>query len=211
MRTGDILSMTLAALGLFMVMALSSGCASRVSIEDPVAERHAPPDFHLDILTVVSGATGPDAPFHARPGRFVLTPDGALHGHWGDEVTLRGMPPVIRMLSRAEIDALWQHAGHNGFLSTEASDPIGNLEMVRPPDGQITQLVSVTMDGRVLNFARTWIVDDEPDPEMTRLIRAIGHLAWGSDLERMRPPRLPRRYDFGADPYARYRAGGAVD
>jgi len=43
------------------------------------------------------------------------------------------------------------------------------------------------------------------DPRLRAAIRRIAALAWAADLPPDGVPRYPERYDFGPDPWARYR------
>ena len=42
-------------------------------------------------------------------------------------------------------------------------------------------------------------------PWAAALVRHLAGLAWATDLPQKRIRTIPRRYDFGPDPYARYR------
>jgi hypothetical protein len=46
----------------------------------------------------------------------------------------------------------------------------------------------------------------DEDPRLRAAIRRIAALAWAADLPPDGVPRYPERYDFGPDPWARYRA-----
>jgi len=164
-----------------------------------------PADFSLD-LTVwadVAAAGQPDAAPHVRPGRFILFCDGSLHWSGRVEDPEHEMPPLRRILRRADMAALWTLIRQLGMDDVTKATPAVNVRLVAPPPGQVLYLAVLTGDGQRWAFQRQAASPDQPDPAMTSLVRRLRELAWADAVGVA--PLAPRRYDFGADPYARYR------
>ena len=75
--------------------------------------------------------------------------------------------------------------------------------MKRPKSGDDAVVGLCSLDGVPLRFRSRAGDDESLDPRMTRLLDRMGELAWiDADAD---APAIPSRYDFGPDPYARYR------
>ena len=81
--------------------------------------------------------------------------------------------------------------------------PLVNVHLVEPPAGDVLYLAVLTGDGRRWAFQRQTPVADPPDPAMAGLVGRLAELAWADVPDEA--PGVPRRHDFGRDPYARYR------
>lgn len=201
-----LLSLVLLVLGPAMI-----GCAGRVSLaSDPGA---APADFTID-LTVLSDeefSRRIGAEFH--PGRYVVLPDGTLHAHIGPVERRAGeIPALVRTLDHRQVNALWQLVQELGFTDPSQEDAAGNLDLIETQPNQVTYLASIVAEGTRLNYGRAVSATEATDLRFSRLTRVLAGLAWVSD----EPPaesarRIPRRYDFGPDPYARYRQSTGGD
>jgi len=166
-----------------------------------------PADFSLDLTVWADGAgttagqTGPDP--HLRAGRFILFCDGSLHWSGRVENPDDEMPPLRRILRRADMAALWTLIRQLGMDDVTNSTPAVNVRLVEPPPGEVMYLAVLTGDGQRWAFQRHASSQDQPDPAMTSLVGRLSELAWGDLVDVV--PTAPRRYDFGPDPYARYR------
>lgn len=175
---------------------------------DPFAA--VPDDFTLDITVVRGPALSADdpaprapAPVFARPGHWVLLADGSLHWAGGQDPAAQGLPPRRRVLDLPEVARLWLLAGQLGL-----ADPAGAMAPVNPRllevrPGQVAYLAILTGRGRRWAYERRVDAGQPADEVMARFIGRLAELAW------IEPPvRLDRDetgYDFGPDPYARYR------
>ncbi len=166
-----------------------------------------PADFSLDMTVwadVADAAAGqPDADPHLRTGRFILFCDGSLHWSGRVEAPEDEMPPLRRILRRADMAALWTLIRQLGMDDATKATPAVNIRLVEPPPGAVLYLAVLTGDGRRWAFQRQAPTPDQPDPAMTILVGRLRELAWADPADPV--PAAPRRYDFGADPYARYR------
>ncbi len=166
-----------------------------------------PADFSLDLTIWADDAgagprqPGPDP--HLRAGRFILFCDGSLHWSGRVEHPEDEMPPLRRILRRADMAALWTLIRQLGMDDVTKATPAVNVRLVEPPPREVLYLAVLTGDGQRWAFQRHAISPDQPDPAMTRLVGRLSELAWGDLVDVV--PLTPRRYDFGLDPYARYR------
>ncbi len=201
---------SLLLVGLFLL----TGCAASgppppatgvtTSQTDPL---EVPADFSLDLTVwadiAVPTAGQPDADPHVRAGRFILFCDGSLHWSGRVEDPEDEMPPLRRILRRADMAALWTLIRQLGMDDATKATPAVNVRLVEPPPGEVLYLVVLTADGQRWAFRRQAPSRDQPDAAMASLVGRLRELAWADRADPV--PAAPRRYDFGADPYARYR------
>lgn len=195
-----------------LLLLVMAGCSTAPGGYSAGAEM-APADFSID-FTVLAGDEGQvrHGAEH-RAARYVVLPDGTLHARVeAAESRADGVPRYVRTLHRAETDALWRLTRDLGLTDPVNVDAVGNLDLYESQAGQTAYLVAVVSEGRRLNFGRAFSGEDVLDDRLVRLARTLAGLAWvrdEPDVEATR--RIPRRYDFGPDPYARYRmnTGGA--
>jgi hypothetical protein len=190
-----------------------TGCASatdRMQLS-AMADRGAPDDFALDVTILTDKAWPPDPQAHMRSGRFILFSDGSLH--YGVD-PIRGsnwVPGITRTLSRAQVVELWELASQ--LDATDAGSPRApeNLKGVKPASGQMVYLVVCNAWEDRWQFVERFEAGREPasDAPMTALIRRLAALAWVTDLPTPEPFIIPKRYDFGPDPYERFRTTAA--
>ena len=78
-----------------------------------------------------------------------------------------------------------------------------NVHLVEPSPEEVRYLVVLTAFGERWAFQRSSPVGTPPDAAIASLVERLALLVW----EDVRPPApiIPRRHDFGPDPYARYR------
>jgi hypothetical protein len=199
----------------WMVMAmlagavLFAGCrAQQRESADPLGA--APTDFSVEV-SVMTGTEVPATAAHLRQCRYVLFADGSLFA--GDdaarEQSADWLPPLTRVLTRRQVAEVWSLAQQLGFTNSQASHGAINFKTIHPAAGEVAYLASFRGRGQRWSFVRL----DDPaaaDPAMTEFVRALGRLAWASDALPAEVRVLPKRYDFGPDPYARFtQPGGA--
>lgn len=165
----------------------------------------APDDFTVDLTILRAEDAEPTVPVHLRPGRFVLFPDGSLHFGLDEDRGIGWLPLPRRALSRAQVAELWSDIQQLGFTEFARTDPLTNWNDLEPPADQVVYLLALTGHGKRWGFQRTIDVDGPGDSAISALTRRLAHLAWASDLPPPQSPVIPRRYDFGDDPYQRYR------
>jgi hypothetical protein len=213
-----------AALGV-MLMAIA-GCAGPNRV-DPADVAALPDDFTLDVSVAAGRKVGTQHGAHLQPMRYVVTPDGALRS--GDASISAGssvdsLPGVIRMLNRQQMESLWALVREAGLADPSRREPPTNLALFAAPDDQtiyLAQIQASEVNWSVRGPAPITLAaadhstadhSTEPtesiasvDPTLTALVKRLAALAWVSDepAGAQRPP--PVRYDFGPDPYARYR------
>ncbi len=186
------------------LIALLGGCAGGSTGErDPLGA--VPPDFSVDVSVWADAAASrqhhPDA--YARPGRYVVLADGSLHWTAKPQRPDEGLPPCRRFLSRRDVAELWSLIQQLGMDDPRRGDAPLNVKLIEPEARQLVYLAVLTGRGDAWAFLRRADADQAPDYAMLRLIDQLSMLAW-SDVETPTPAG-PRRYDFGPDPYARYR------
>jgi hypothetical protein len=205
-------------------IALPMGCASSGSNLGEPAEPAAaaavpgersdalptlPDDLTID-LTVLPGADYRDATqpafakSHIVQSKYILFPDGSLHGDRGRTMSVLTRPARIRTLSRETVADLWGLLDSAGFTALEETGFRGNPALLAPGPSEVLTVLSVRAEGVQGTFIRRGAID-ALDPAMTRVVRAIARLAWTTDDPPIEAFVQPIRYDLGDDPYARYR------
>jgi hypothetical protein len=184
--------------GLIFVL-IAGGCASTERAV-PVSDV-APADFTLE-ATVMRGPAAPPAEDVAqRPSRYVLFPDGSLHSEVAVGVRPTHLPARMRTLSREQVDGLWRDAVALDLADPDRGEPPTSMAMEATPAG-ITNLLVFSAGGRRWMFRA---VDPGPDDASTRIVHELARLAWTSRYPDPEVMIIPRRYDLGPDPYARFR------
>jgi hypothetical protein len=201
---------TLAFFGAAAIAALAlapigpSGCAStqRSAAEDPIGR--VPGDLWIEV-DVSPGRTVSDrAKVEERRARFVLLPDGSLHGESDRVPEDRMRPARVRKLSREQMADIWGLLASAGFTDSALADTRGNVKLLEPAAGEILATLEVHADGERFAFVRRYAPGGEDQPALRRAIRAIASLGWASDEALAESAELPLRYDLGPDPYARF-------
>lgn len=187
---------------LLMISGLVS-CAAPPRAEGPADA--VPADFAVDVAILLGPEADPPPLAHRRPGRLMLLPDGTLRYDPESDLGPNRRPGITRRLTAGEIAEVWDVAVAAGLTDADAADPMVNLQRVRPePDGLVYHL-EFAGDDRRWQFHRSGPVDAAEEDALSGFVRHLADLAWATD----EPPRavraLPLRYDFGPDPYARYR------
>ncbi len=132
-------------------------------------------------------------------GQFLLDPDGLLqYGPLGAR-NADWQPTATRLLTRDERAEVWLLVRQLGYAD--------------PADGQVT-IASPSQPGAcrlsLTGWDTRWSFASHVGSEQTSdaaMLQLVDRLAGLLRLEPNRPTRtiIPRRYDFGPDPYARYR------
>ena len=165
-----------------------------------------PDDFSVDI-TILSAQDGSAA--ESRTARYVLFPDGTLHYAARPGRGPNTLPPIVRRLSRTQVEAVWSRIRQLGLTEPAFADPVRNFRKVWPPvEGRI-YLFAFTAGGQYWNFTRKVDPGAELDPALLAFLRTMGSLAWAQDTDLLPVKVKPRRFDYGPDPYAVYRANQA--
>ncbi|MEC9157885.1 MAG: hypothetical protein VX403_03850 [Planctomycetota bacterium] len=186
----------------------SGGCAPKdgaspvrmARLPDPLTE--VPPDFEVEIRVMVGDRVTDRTLLQRRRVSMLLLPDGSLHAATGRFVLPGLRPGLARTLYQEQVAEVWKLVESLGLLER------GEIpeRPVRPPGRkEIVRVVELTSDN-VRRRVVERVVAADSDPAVTELIRTMGQLAWLRDAP---PPANliePLRYDFGPDPWARYRA-----
>lgn len=192
------------------MMMLAVGCAQKQRVSaDPLGV--APTDFAIELTILTGPETFASNEVQLRQSRYVMFADGSLYQ--GDDVErLRGadwLPPLTRVLTRRQVAEIWSLAQQLGLTNPDNPTVEANFKLVQTaPDG-VMYLTAITGWGERWTFVRPSSFDS-PDPAMTHLARALAKLAWSSDQPASAAMIMPKRYDFGPDPYARYRQPGGA-
>lgn len=194
------------ASALAVAAVLSGGCAGGRLASGPAG---APPDLTVD-LVILRGQDLPDrAGAHARPARFLLRADGSLHFAAADredgEPLPDLLPPRVRTLDRGQVAELWSLLVELGFAGGAAEPPVVNENLVAVARDETTYVISIGAAGAYRSHVLRWSGEPAPSSGGVRLARRLAELAWVSDSPKPRFATMPRRFDFGPDPYARYR------
>ena len=186
------------------MLLLLPGCATAPQLSpDPLDA--LPIDFSID-ATTLTGAAIPRSPeAHLRSSRSVLFADGSLHYGSDPDLGTGWLPPRARTLSREQVADVWALARELGLTNPAFAEPPVNFKLVEPAPNDIMYVVSITGDGDRWSYIRSFRLDEEPDPALAPMMRRLARLAWATDLPEAGVRVIPRRYDFGPDPYARYR------
>ncbi len=167
-------------------------------------ELEPPADFSLDLVVMIGeGARSEPSPSEVR---CVVFADGSLR--FGEEGGgAETLPGLTRILTREQMNELWSLTRTLGLAEIELAQPAVNLALIEPGPGEVAFLLEVTGDGKRWSHVDVLDVMADDPPPVYRLARTLAELAWFDD----QPPPVRRaavrRYDFGPDPYARYRDG----
>lgn len=192
---------------LIMFSLAMGGCAATPEFSpDPLGV--TPMDFAID-LTVLSGEDMKGHPeAHLRQSRMVLFSDGSLHFGTDNERGADWMPRLTRRLTREQVAEIWSLSQQLGFADPENGSVPTNFNLVQPEASEVVYLMAFTGGDTRWEFVRRSDLSEDGsqvDPASLALVRKLAELAWASDLPFDDLTVMPNRYDFGPDPYARYR------
>ena len=170
------------------------------------------------LLFDMTRAGGVGWPVHLRPSRAIVMPDGALRAELGVSLQVDERPGITRQLYRDQVVTLWQTLSKYGFQVPETGDLRGNPALLDPEDGEVIQILTIQANGKSWSIVRRFTPEEDKDgklatrgnapgedPRMRAFLRRLLALAWASDLPPENSFAVPERYDFGPDPWARYR------
>jgi len=182
----------------FVLLLLATGCATVPTTPDP----QGPPPIDVSIEMEIQPASGDAELASLVPGgggQFLLNPDGVLqYGRLGAR-NADWLPTATRRLSRGQLADVWLLVRQLGY-----ADPAdGQVTVAAPTEPGACRLSLTGWDTR-WSFASRIGSEYSGDAAMLQLVERLASML---SLEPDRPARtiIPRRYDFGPDPYARYR------
>jgi hypothetical protein len=202
----------------------SAGCARRQQVSaDPLGI--APTDFSIEATVLTGEGATVHESAHLRQSRYVLFADGSFH--YGEDVDREQgadwLPPLTRVLTRKQLADVWSLAQRLGFTDPDnAGGSAINFKLIEPQAGGVTHIVAFRGWGERWSFVHGWAPQDgetaphgqtpshQPDSAMTQLVRELARLAWASDRSPVEAVVMPTRYDFGPDPYERFRQPGGA-
>lgn len=205
----------LIACAILTLPACTNSQSQRVESQPTPADQIAgvPGDFTLDlaILTpqnhfgkkISTTETDDQAPTF-EPTRIMLLPGGLLQAELDGNYRAAARPPLVRRLTNQQIAETWSLLRQLGFGDPAAGDQYTNPKLINAPETGARYILEIHADDRVWMIRRD--AQNETDhPAMQHLANYLSGLAW---LDTDMGPTMtvaPRLYDFGPDPYARYR------
>ena len=197
-------------LGAWVILAVT-GCASAPPVEPNDRLAIAPSDFAIDLTVLAPKVEALSTNPTIVQSRYVLFANGSLH-HEPDfehEKSQDWLPPVTRILTRQQMAEMWALANQLGFIRNKSQGEVANFKLAEPAaPGELAYLAGFTADGHRWTIQRRTPIR-EPDPAMHELANALARLAWADESFTGPVKMQPIRYDFGPDPYQRYRSTGA--
>ena len=212
---------------LILVTLVLAGCAS--GPPQGSEKGNLPEDFQIDITILLGNelrfslqkARGVGWPADLRPWRAIIMSDGSLRSDFGANLGVDDRPGLTRQLYRKQMETLWDAVEPVGFSqpnSNRTGNYSGNPALISAKADEIVQIISFQANGRRWNIVHRFIpvLNDQQAPEektashlespkMRAIIRRVLALAWASDIPSEERFAAPERYDFGPDPWARYR------
>jgi hypothetical protein len=190
---------TLIALGGCRVMSADAASETESDgVMSAVTPDAMPDDFSLEL--VVQSGRRPGGLNDTFRWSYILFADGSLHA---GESTPWMPPPEVRTLSQRQMVDLFETVQRLGLVDDPKNAPARNLGELDPAAGET--LIGLTVAG---HDAR-WTFIEPPATErgvaLTALEDDMAALAWIVSPQRVETVVVPRRYDLGPDPYARFR------
>ncbi len=176
--------------------------AALATVSDPAGR--VPADLAIEINVTPGRGVGERAKVEERAARFIVFPDGSLHGE-SDHVPPQGLRPArVRRLAREQMVDVWLTLSAAGFVDPALADTRGNVQLIEPSAGEVLATLVVHADGKRFGFVRFYQPGGDDERAIRSVIRSIASLAWSSDEALAETAELPIRHDLGADPYARF-------
>lgn len=180
------------------------GCESAAPTNsDPFAV--VPMDLSIDVSILVGESINDHTEAHLRQSRYVLLPDGSLRFGADNQHRQDWMPELARRLNRRQVADLWSLARQIGFADPDNGSRTSSLHKLKPESNEVVYLIMFTGMDRRWEFVRRSDAAEAPDPASVQFVRKFAQYAWATDYTMEMTYILPQRYDFGPDPYARYR------
>ena len=180
-----------------------AGCSSPVPAFD-ARSPDAPTDFSVDVSVIAGRNAAGQTGVHRRTGRFILMADGGLHSDVGKSMQPNVRPAQTRQLDTAQVEAVWRLCQSLGLADPADGQPPINDMLLRPGDGEIVTVATLTGGEERWQFIWRNGFKESTAPAAEQLVRELAALSWMTD----EPPSsamAPIRYEFGPDPYERYR------
>jgi len=166
-------------------------------------------------------------PAHLRPWRLIVMPDGSLRSDSGPSLAVDERPGLTRVLYREQVAVLWQNLE---TLKFDTPDPgrrgeyPGNPALITVRPSEVAQILTIQADGARWTIACRFTPERDKDgaliasgkapgenPSIRAILRRLLALAWATDLPPEQRFAAPERYDFGPDPWDRYRAPASAE
>jgi hypothetical protein len=194
---------------------------------DPVA---VPQDLVIDATILVGDhlqyemeKQGEDGwPAHLRPWRAIVMPDGSLRSDSGASLGVDDRPGLTRVLYRDQVAVLWKSLEDLKFASPDSGrtgEFRGNPALITVGTGEVAQILTIQAHGDGWTIACRFTPHRQDNgslvsngkapgenPSMRAFLRRLLALAWATDLPPEHRFAAPERYDFGPDPWSRYRS-----
>lgn len=191
--------------GLLAAPVALGGCAAPPAT--PLAEDPAlgalPVDLAIDVTILPGQGVGAFSEAHRVRAKYILFPDGSLHGDEGASMGVLVRPALARVLTREEMADVWFVARETGFAELDAAEFDGNPAFLSPARDELLTILTVTAEGRTRTFVRRSAPADV-DASTRRMVRTLAALAFASDEPGFDRVIMPLRYDLGPDPYRRF-------
>ncbi|MGA0174400.1 MAG: hypothetical protein ACO3NL_12260 [Phycisphaerales bacterium] len=198
---------------LAIAVALSAGAAACSSQPFRPDASTVPPALSINATVLRGEAAATVTRVEERNGRWMLLPDGSLRSESAGsaERTDHGKRPgVVRALRESEIEEIWSLAARLGLADPVAGDPVGNPRMLTPGPAELIQVVEFHAAGESWAFIARGPAESGGDRILGDFIRALADRAWMADEPPELLPTAAIRYDFGPDPYERYRGDAST-
>lgn len=158
-------------------------------------------------------------PVEVRPSRAVILADGSLRADVGPSLGVGDRPGVTRHLRRQQLLSLWNGFDDLGLAGEDAGNFDRNPELLVPGPDEVIQILEFRRHDRDWIIVERFVIPEDAqagttgssgslsgqDPRMRAALRSIAAIAWASDAPPDDTIRFPERYDFGPDPWSRYR------
>jgi hypothetical protein len=131
------------ALAAASAMLPASGCASAPPMVANAAVDPAgrvPSDLWLEVVVRPGRGVADHARVEERPARFVLLPDGTLHGETDRLPPAGARPARVRRLAREQMADVWNALVSAGFSGARSADDFGNVALLTPNAGELARL-----------------------------------------------------------------------
>lgn len=163
-----------------------------------------PGDLTVEVSVKPGRGVTDRAKVEERAVRFVLLPDGSLHGETDAALADSVRPARARRLAREQMADVWTMLRSAGFADGSLAETRANPSLIEPDAGRILATLEIHANGERFAFVRRYEPGGEDEAAMRRVVRSLASLAWASDEALVESAELPKRYDLGVDPYARF-------
>jgi hypothetical protein len=185
--------------------ALVSCASQRTTDVDPLGG--LPEDFGLELSLLIDPQHALADHVALQSSRYVLAPDGTLFygvDELGGPPGRVWLPPPVRTLSRAQVAEIWSLARQLGFADPASGAAPTNFRLVKTPSQEALFLLRFSGMERRWDFVQRINLEDVTQSAMHTFVDHLARLAW-AETAVIKRPQTPQRYDFGPDPYERYR------